>query len=970
MKFKIPPFIGKNSPDVYLEWEKKVEQVFNFQYYSEINKVRMASVEFSEYALSWWDQLVTSQRRNGEYPIETWDVMKAIMRRRFVPGHYHRDLHQKLRRLTQGSRSVEDYYQEMEILLIRADVVEDREATMARFMSGLNRDVQDRLEMEHYVELEEMLHKAILVEKQLKRKSSTRITYGAGSSNPKTSYQKEEKSVALPKSEAKPIVANQVIKDKAEATRTRARDVTCFKCHGRGHYAHECSNRRTMILYENGEIESENEEVVSDSLEELEENPAKGKILVARRSLSVQSAIVEHEQRENLFHTRCHVRDKICCLIIDGGSCTNVASETMVKKLRLTTEKHPKPYKLQWLNDDGEMKVSIQVKIPIVIGKYEDEVLCDVLPMEASHILLGRPWQSDRRTSHDGFTNHYSFEFKGKKIILVPLTPHEVYQDQLILKQRKETNTMSDPTNTIHQKESESLRKTKSKAYERKPVRHSNLFVRKGEVKRALFSKQPLIIFVYKETLMSFSDLEPVLPSEITFLLQGFEDVFSEDNPKGLPLICGIENQIDFIPGASLPNRPAYSTNPVETLELQRQVNELMEKGHIRESMSPCEVPVLLVPKKDGSWRMCVYCRAINNITVKYRHPIPRLDDMLDELHGSCVFSKIDLKSGYHQIGMKEVYFEDILVYSKNLEEHVQHLEAVLTTLREEKLFANLKKCTFCTDNLVFLGFVVSADGIKVDEEKVKAIRDWPSPKTVGEVRSFHGLAGFYRRFVKDFSTIAAPITKVIKKDVGFKWEKAQEEAFQALKEKRTNAPLLTLPNFLKTFEIECDASGVGIGAVLMQDKKTHCINEKLGGATLNYPTYDKELYAWVEFIETFPYVIKYKQGKENVVADALSRRYSLISTLDVKLMGFEQVKEMYEKDPDFTDVYKACEKFAAGKYYRHDREAHGGGLMGHFGIAKTLKVMQDHFHWPNMKRDVERICGRCVTCKQSKSKN
>ncbi|XP_010485042.1 PREDICTED: uncharacterized protein LOC104763360 [Camelina sativa] len=303
---------------------------------------------------------------------------------------------------------------------------------MARFMSGLNQDVQDRVEMEHYVEIEEMLHKAILVEKQLKRKSYTRITFGAGSSNSKPSYQKEEKSVALPKAEVKPIVANQVTKDKSEATRTRARDVMCYKCHGRGHYAHECSNRRTMILLESGEFESENEEVISDSLEELKEIPAKCEILVARRSLSVQTAIVEHEQRENLFHTRCHVRDKVCCLIIDGWSCTNVASETMVKKLGLTTEKHPNPYKLQWLNDDGEMKVSIQVKVPIVIGKYEDEVLCDVLPMEASHILLGRPWQSDWRTSHDGFTNRYSFEFKGKKIILVPLTPHEVYQDQLI----------------------------------------------------------------------------------------------------------------------------------------------------------------------------------------------------------------------------------------------------------------------------------------------------------------------------------------------------------------------------------------------------------------------------------------------------------------------------------------------------------------------------------------------------------
>ena len=130
--------------------------------------------------------------------------------------------------------------------------------------------------------------------------------------------------------------------------------------------------------------------------------------------------------------------------------------------------------------------------------------------------------------------------------------------------------------------------------------------------------------------------------------------MFPEEIPKGLPHIQGIEHQIDFVPGASIPNRPAYRSNPKDTKELQKQVGELMEKGYVRESTSPCAVSVILVPKKDGSWRMCVDCQAINNITVKYRHPIPRLDNMFDELHGSCIFSKIDLKSGYPQIRMKE----------------------------------------------------------------------------------------------------------------------------------------------------------------------------------------------------------------------------------------------------------------------------------------------------------------------------
>jgi len=160
-------------------------------------------------------------------------------------------------------------------------------------------------------------------------------------------------------------------------------------------------------------------------------------------------------------------------------------------------------------------------------------------------------------------------------------------------------------------------------------------------------------MFIYKESLVSTNPSQE-LPSGMSKLLQEYSDVFPEEMPHGLPPIRGIEHQIDFVPGSALPNKPAYRTNPVETKELQRQVEELMSKGHIRESMSPCVVPVLLVLKKDGSWRMCVDCRAINNITVKYRHPILRLDDMLDELSGSTIFSKIDLKSGYHQIRMKE----------------------------------------------------------------------------------------------------------------------------------------------------------------------------------------------------------------------------------------------------------------------------------------------------------------------------
>ena len=164
------------------------------------------------------------------------------------------------------------------------------------------------------------------------------------------------------------------------------------------------------------------------------------------------------------------------------------------------------------------------------------------------------------------------------------------------------------------------------------------------------------------------------------------------------------------------------------------------------------------------------------------------------------------------------VYFDDILIYSKSRDENVEHLKQVFMVLKQEKLYANLKKCTFCTDHIIFLGFVVSANGVQVDEEKVRAIREWPTPTNASQVRSFHGLAGFYRRFVRDFSTIAAPFTEVMKKNAPFQWGEEQEKAFQAIKDRLINPSVLALPNFDKPFEVECDASGVGIGAVLMQD--------------------------------------------------------------------------------------------------------------------------------------------------------
>ena len=430
IKIKVPTFVGKSDPEAYLEWETKLEQIFNCHNYSNLEKVQVASIEFKEYALVWWDQLTKDRRRYAERPIDTWEEMKRIMRRRFVPSYYHRELHNKLQRLTQGSKSVEEYFKEMEVLKIRANVEEDDEATMARFLHGLNHDISDIVELHHYVEMDELVHQAIKVEQQLKRKSQARrnsTTFNSQSWKDKT-----KKEGASSSKEATVENKGKTITSSSSSVSTN-KSVKCFKCQGQGHIASQCPTKRTMLMEENEEIVEEED---GDYDEEFEEEIPSGDLLMVRRMLGSQIKEEDTSQRENLFHTRCFVQGKVCSLIIDGGSCTNVASTRLVSKLKLETKPHPKPYKLQWLNESVEMLVNKQVEICFKIGKYEDVVLCDVVPMEASHLLLGRPWQFDRKANHDGYSNKYSFMYHDQKINLVPLNPSEVREDQRKMREK------------------------------------------------------------------------------------------------------------------------------------------------------------------------------------------------------------------------------------------------------------------------------------------------------------------------------------------------------------------------------------------------------------------------------------------------------------------------------------------------------------------------------------------------------
>ncbi|GJR08097.1 putative nucleotidyltransferase, ribonuclease H [Tanacetum coccineum] len=454
-------------------------------------------------------------------------------------------------------------------------------------------------------------------------------------------------------------------------------------------------------------------------------------------------------------------------------------------------------------------------------------------------------------------------------------------------------------------------------------------------------------------------------------VVREFADVFPDKLP-GLPPAREIEFGIELIPDAEPISRLLYVGQPVELKELKEQLQEMLENGFIRPSVSPWGAPVLFVKKKDGSMRLCIDTAGTHRrITIRNRYPLPRIDDLFDQLQGAKYFSKIDLRSGYHQLRVREqdisktafrtryghyeflvmpfgltnapavfmdlmnrifheyldkfviVFIDDILVYSKSEEEHERHLRIVLEILRQKKLYAKFSKCEFWLQQVAFLGHIVSADGIIMDPSKVEAITKWPRPTTVTEVRSFLGLAGYYRRFVEGFSRLALPLTQLMRKGEKFVWTDERQESFEELKRRLVSAPILTLPSGSGGFQIYSDASKKGLGCVLMQHGKVIAYaSRQLKPYEVNYPTHDLELAAvvfalkiwrhylygeacdiftdhkslkyiftqrelnmrqrrWLELLKDYDTNIQYHPGKANVVADALSQKSGMIACFD-----------------------------------------------------------------------------------------
>ncbi|GJX37802.1 putative nucleotidyltransferase, ribonuclease H [Tanacetum coccineum] len=379
------------------------------------------------------------------------------------------------------------------------------------------------------------------------------------------------------------------------------------------------------------------------------------------------------------------------------------------------------------------------------------------------------------------------------------------------------------------------------------------------------------------------------------------------ERTQGVPkTLLNTKFRIDLVPGATPVMKSPYRLEPSELQELSEQLQELQDKGFIRHSHSSWGAPVLFVKKKDGTFRMCIDYRELNKLTFKNRYPLPTIDDLFDQLQGSCYFSKIDLRSGYHQLRVHEddipktafrtryghfeftvmpfgltnaptvfmdlmnrvckayldkfvvVFIDDILIYLKTKEDHEVHLRLVLELLRKEKLYAKFSKCDFWLQEIYFLGHMVNQSGIHVDPGKIEEVKNWKAPTTSSEIRLFLGLAGYYRRFIMNFSKIAKPLTSLTQKNQKYVWGVEQEEVFQTLINNLCDASILSLPGGVKDFVVYCDASNQGLGCVLMQrNKKELNMRQR----------------RWIELFRDYECEIRYHPGKANVVADALSRK-------------------------------------------------------------------------------------------------
>ncbi|KAL0541388.1 hypothetical protein IC582_021430 [Cucumis melo] len=943
----------------------------------EDQKVQCAIFMLTDRGTAWWE--TTERMLGGDVSQITWQQFKESFYAKFFSASLRDAKRQEFLNLEQGDMTVEQYDAEFDMLSRFAPEMIATEAARAdKFVRGLRLDIQGLVRAFRPATHADALRLA--VDLSLQKRANSSKTAGRGS----TSGQKrkaEQQPVPVPQRnfrsggefrrfQQKPFEAGEAARGKPLCTTCGKHHLgrclfgtrTCFKCRQEGHTADRCPLRLTGNAQNQGAGA-----------------PHQGRVFATNKT--------EAEKADTVVTGTLPVLGHYALVLFDSGSSHSFISSAFVLHARLEVE--PLHHVLSVSTPSGECMLSKEkVKAcQIEIAGHVIEVTLIVLDMLDFDVILGMDWLA---------ANHASIDCSRKEVTFNP----------------------------------PSMASFKFKGGGSKSLPQVISAIRASK----LLSQGTWGILA---SVVDTREVDVSLSSEP--VVRDYPDVFPEELP-GLPPHREVEFAIELEPGTVPISRAPYRMAPAELKELKVQLQELLDKGFIRPSVSPWGAPVLFVKKKDGSMRLCIDYRELNKVTVKNRYPLPRIDDLFDQLQGATVFSKIDLRSGYHQLRIKDedvpktafrsryghyefivmsfglmnapavfmdlmnrvfrefldtfviVFIDDILIYSKTEAEHEEHLRMVLQTLRDNKLYAKFSKCEFWLKQVSFLGHVVSKAGVSVDPAKIEAVTGWTRPSTVSEVRSFLGLAGYYRRFGKVVAY-----------------------ASRQLKSHEQNYPTHDL-------ELAAVVFALKIWRHYLYGEKIQIFTDH---KSLKYFFTQKELNMrqrrWLELVKDYDCEILYHPGKANVVADALSRKVShsaalitrqaplhrdleraeiavsvgavtmQLAQLTVQPTLRQRIIDAQSNDPYLVEKRGLAEAGQAVEFSLSSdggllferrlcvpsdsavktellSEAHSSPFSMHPGSTKMYQDLKRVYWWRNMKREVAEFVSRCLVCQQVKA--
>ncbi|GAU49756.1 hypothetical protein TSUD_407990 [Trifolium subterraneum] len=970
-----PEFAGEYVPSVAREWIQRMSGILYSMGCTELEKVTFATRFLRAAACNWWEG-VRAYMTASQMEM-TWANFRRLFIDHYIPESYRMSMERELIELKQGGKSVAEYttkFNELVRYVADSDDAPTEAWKIKKYRFGLRAAIAHDVSMQQVASLGELMQKSYHAESGLEamRKERFEVNQKRRDSG---KYKEQLKPRGSPRKQnfsQRPQQACSECGSVHNGECMKGKGV-CFHCKQPGHYKNECPK-----LHGSGGSSGTTR--------------SKGRVysLDGEQARATNSFIsVECVMRLGLFSTS--LLPPMTVAVATGGK---VVSKRVCQNC----------------------PVSVAGKI------YHVDMIC--LPLKDMDIVLGMDWLS-ANTVYIGC---------AEKNLYVPIDPNA--------ESRALTALLQNTHQLIQYLESRALTAL---------LQNTHQLIQYLGAENKCFS----IMF----TMSSESSLSP---SDIP-IVREYLDVFPEEI-NSLPPEREIEFSIDLVPGSQPISVAPYRMSPLELRELKSQIEELLQKHFIRPSVSPWGAPVLLVKKKDGTMRLCIDYRQLNKVTIKNKYPLPRIDDLLNQLRGATIFSKIDLRSGYHQIRIRTsdvsktafrtryghyeflvmpfgltnapavfmdymnrifqpyldkfvvIFIDDILIYSKDPQEHAEHLRIVLNILREKQLYAKFSKCEFWLSEVPFLGHVISQGGVSVDPSKVEAVLNWERPRTVSEIRSFLGLAGYYRRFILGFSEIALPLTRLTRKGVAFVWDELCENSFNLLKQKLTSAPVLVIPDPDKKYVVYCDASHKGLGCVLMQDGAVFALYSD--HKSLRYLFDQEELNMrqrrWMEYLKDFDFELNYHPGKANVVADALSRKALYASEILMYQCGlYEKFRDMnlsvtyrkggvklnrieltcdlrstissaQEKDmdlqrrkgkPEFTVADDGVIQFGNRVCVPNDadlkrlilEEAHKSGFSIHPGSTKMYHDLKKNYWWPNMKVEIAEFVSRCIVCQQVK---